>query len=198
MVDAALNRRLDLALAKRCLAGDRGAQRGLFDGHKKRVHIVLYRIMGSNRHMEDLVQDAFLEIFRSLPHFRGEATLATWVDRITARVAYRQLSRGHAPAAHLETVPDLRAQGPSPDTHTAARRAARGLYAALDRLEPKYRIAFALHVIEGRSLADVASVTGASVVAVKSRVHRARKKVEEKARRNPELRAFLDRGETDE
>ena len=82
----------DLELAKRCCSGERAAQRDLFHREKRRVHAALYRILGTNTDMDDLVQEAFLEIFRTLHHFRGEALLGTWIDRIAVRVAYAHIA----------------------------------------------------------------------------------------------------------
>jgi len=62
----------ELALAARCASGDRDAQRALFREQRERVHRTLYRIMGSNRHTEDLAQDAFIEVFRSVGGLRGQ------------------------------------------------------------------------------------------------------------------------------
>src|SRR5262245_4997750 len=87
----------DQRLAGLCVQGDRSSQRELFLGQRKRVHFTLYRILGSNNELEDLIQETFLEIFRSLVGFRGEARLSTWIDRIAVRVAYGYLSRRRAP-----------------------------------------------------------------------------------------------------
>lgn len=181
----------DLALAGRCASGDRAAQRRLFSDQKRRVHTTLYRVLGSNREIEDLVQEAFIEIFKSLTRFRGEAQLSTWVDRITARVAYRHLSRKRPGHVHLEAVPEMASDDPSAERRAIARDAARRIYQVLDRLDPKYRIPFALHVIDGRPLREVAEITEASLVATKSRVWRARREVFKRAKRDPTLAAFL-------
>jgi len=187
-------RRAERALAERCARGDREAQRALFHEQRQRVHRTLYRIMGTNRHMEDLAQDAFLEVFRCIGTFRGESSLATWVDTIAARVAYRHLSRRPPERAHLELVADAPADASGADRRVQAREATRRLYAILDRLDPKYRIAYALHVVDGRPLAEVARITRVSVVAAKDRVWRARRMVEGRARRDPWLRLWLDEG----
>ena len=187
----ALRAPADLQLAGRCAAGDRAAQRELFADHRQRVHIVLYRVLGSNRDMEDLVQEAFLEIFRSLPRFRGEASLATWVDRITARVAYRHLSRKRPAAVELEAVPEPAGDDASAERRVLAREAARRLYRLLDRIDAKHRVAFALHAIDGRPLREVAAITDSSLVATKSRVWRARRELYRRARTDPILASFL-------
>jgi RNA polymerase sigma-70 factor (ECF subfamily) len=172
--------------------GDRAAQRQLFDEQRERVHVVLFRILGTNRDIEDVVQDAFLAVFRSLVSYRGEASLATWVDRITARAAFRYLSRATRPMARLEVVrSEPLSDDPTAEQELHAREVARRLYAALDRLEPKYRIAYALHVLDERPIADVAAVTEVSLVAAKNRVWRARRMLRRSAEADPLLKEFV-------
>jgi RNA polymerase sigma-70 factor (ECF subfamily) len=185
----------ELDLALRCAKGDESAHRAAFAYLRGAVHRTLFRIMGDNRYTKDLAQDAFLEIFRSIGSFRGDSSLRTWADVIAARAAYRYLSSRPPRAVHLELVPEPEADVPSPDAHAHAREAARRLYAILDRLEPKYRIAYALHVIDGRALREVAQITRVSLIAAKNRVWRARRMVDERARRDPWLRIFLERAE---
>jgi RNA polymerase sigma-70 factor (ECF subfamily) len=182
----------DLGLAKRCVAGDRAAQRTLFERERRRVHAALYRILGTNVHIEDLVQESFLEIFRSLKNFRGEASLGTWVDRCTVRVAYAHLTRKKPRAAQLELVPEIPAGDATAEQRAMMREAARHLYAELDRIEPTHRLAFALHAIDGRSLEEVAQIMEATLVATKARVWRARQALEKRARRDPLLASFLE------
>jgi RNA polymerase sigma-70 factor (ECF subfamily) len=182
----------DLSLASRCVAGDRAAQRELFERERRRVHGALYKILGTNNHMEDLLQEAFLEIFRSLRHFRGEASLGTWIYRCTVRVAYAHLTRKRPPTAQIELVPELAAGDPSAEERAMAREAARRLYQELDRIEPLHRLAFALHAIDGCSLEEVAQIMEATVTATKARVWRARQQLEKRARRDPLLASFLD------
>jgi RNA polymerase sigma-70 factor (ECF subfamily) len=186
----------DLALARRCASGDTAAQRQLFREQRMRVHRTLYRILGSNREMEDLIQDVFIEVFRSLERFRGEAKLSTWIARITSRVAMAHIGRRKPAVESLETVPEVAAGGPSADTVAEAREAAERLYRALDRVDAVHRIAFSLHVIEGLPLREVADVMEASLVATKSRVWRARRELERRASRDPLLAGFVAAGRT--
>src|SRR5204862_8336741 len=75
------------------LTGEPAATRELFRRHRGRVHACLFRVLGNNRDMDDLLQEAFLQVFQSLRGWRAEASLATWVDRVAVRVAYRYLSQ---------------------------------------------------------------------------------------------------------
>jgi RNA polymerase sigma-70 factor, ECF subfamily len=181
----------DLALAQRCVAGDHSAQRELFDRESRRVHAALFRILGSNAAMDDLMQDAFIEVFRSLKSFRGEASLGTWIDRCTVRVAYAFLSNKKRRIAQLELVPEIATGDANAEERAMAREAARRFYTELERIEPVQRLAFTLHAVDGRSLEEVAEMMGASLVATKSRVWRARKALEKRARRDPLLGRFL-------
>src|SRR5215813_4702458 len=83
----------DVLLVDRCLTGEPAATRELFRRHRARVHASLYRVLGGNREMDDLLQEAFLQVFQSLRGWRAEASLATWIDRVAVRVAYRYLSQ---------------------------------------------------------------------------------------------------------
>ena len=176
-------------LAQRAAAGDRAAQRELFHELKTYLHATLYRVLGSNAQMEDLLQDTFIEVYRSLPSYRAEAKLSTWADRIAVRVAYRYLERERAARRGVA------AAEPSPlatvDDELLHREGVRRAYEVLARLEPRSRIAFALFAIDGRSLREVADVLGASLVATKSRIWRARRELTRAALSDGVLARYL-------
>jgi RNA polymerase sigma-70 factor (ECF subfamily) len=185
-------REQDLALAQRAVDGDKLAQRELFGALKKAVHHTLYRILGANRDIEDLIQDAFLEIFRALPSFRGDSSLARWAQTIATRTAYLAIERRKPAAVDLDVVEEeIVDRDPDARRVAQARQAARRLYAALDRIDAKQRVAFALAVIDGLSLAEVAQMTEASVVAVKTRVWRARRELMQRAQKDPVLASYM-------
>jgi RNA polymerase sigma-70 factor (ECF subfamily) len=188
----------DMDLAARCVSGDAAAQRELFEREHRHVHATLYRVVGSNLDMEDLVQDTFSEVYRSLKGFRGEASLRTWIDRCTVRVAYAYFAR-RPRALRLALVSGAElASHPSAEAQILAREATRRLYAELARLDPRMRLAFTLHVIDGRALKEVAALMESSLVATKSRVWRARRTLEERARKDAVLADFLTApGETE-
>ncbi len=186
-----LRARSDLDLAQRCVSGDRGAQRDFFQRERHRVHAILYRIVGSNADMEDLLQEAFIQIFRSMAGFRGEASLATWLDRIAVRVAYAYLSKRRNETVRLALVPEPVSSEPSADQRMMTRESTRRLYGALDSLAVAQRVAFTLHVIDGRPLRDVAVAMNATVVATKVRVWRAWRALQQAAERDPLIADLL-------
>lgn len=192
--DPAALRRRDLALAARCIAGDRDAQRELFQRELDHVHRILYRILGAGGDVEDAAQEAMVALFRSLPGYRGEATLATWTDRITVRTALKVIAQRRRAPVPLEDAGVLIAPGDDAGVELARLEAGQRLYAALDKLDARMRVAFVLHVIEERSTAEVAASMGATRVATKARIWRARRELEKRARRDPRLAALLDEG----
>jgi RNA polymerase sigma-70 factor, ECF subfamily len=184
----------DVLLVDRCLTGEPAATRELFRRHRGRVHACLYRVLGTNRDMDDLLQEAFIQVFQSLRGWRAEASLATWIDRVAVRVAYRYLSQRQR---RVVTDPlDDEAVGPIDDVPGARRQLARDgvarLYAALDALSPAARLAFTLHEIDGRTISETAELVGSSVTATKLRVWRARKRIEAAAASDPVLSEFLE------
>jgi RNA polymerase sigma-70 factor (ECF subfamily) len=185
----------DVLLVDRCLTGEPAATRELFRRHRGRVHASLFRVLGSNRDMDDLLQEAFLQVFQSLRSWRAEASLATWIDRVAVRVAYRYLSQR---ARRIATDPiadeDALPGGEPGGSHRQlARDGVKRLYAVLDELGAAARLAFSLHEIDGRPLSEVAELVGSSVTATKLRVWRARKKLDAAAAADPVLCEFLAR-----
>lgn len=187
----------DVLLVDRCLTGEPAATRELFRRHKSRVHACLFRVLGGNRDMDDLLQDAFLQVFQSLRGWRAEASLATWIDRVAVRVAYRYLSQKgrRVQTAQLDDdegpAMELVAEGTSGARRQLARDGVKRLYAVLDQLSAASRLAFTLHEIDGRTISETAELVGSSVTATKLRVWRARKSVEAAAANDPVLREFL-------
>jgi RNA polymerase sigma-70 factor (ECF subfamily) len=179
------------------LTGEPAATRELFRRHRHRVHACLFRVLGGNRDMDDLLQEAFLQVFQSLRSWRAEASLATWIDRVAVRCAYRHLSQR---ARRIATDPlddDAPVTLAAPESGPGARRqlardGVKRLYAALDELSPAARLAFTLHELDGRSLGEIAELVGSSVAATKLRVWRARKRIAAAAAADPVLSEFLD------
>lgn len=182
----------DTDLASRASHGDSAAQREVFRSLKSTVHATLYRILGSNEHMEDLLQDAFVEIFRSLARYRGESKLTTWAGPIAARVAFhylrsKRVQRGKEQEARrvpLHLVGSLEDQA-------LHREGLERVYSVLRGLKPEQHIALALFMVDGRSIEEIATLTGVSRVAAKNRISRGRRKLWAAARKDYVLAGYL-------
>jgi RNA polymerase sigma-70 factor (ECF subfamily) len=180
------------ALVDRARRRDPEAFRDLFHAHVGTVHRVVRRMVGARSDVDDLVQTAFVEAFRSLPDFRGDALFSTWLTRITVRVTMRAGRRAH-PAASIDDVAEPASASPGPERVAAAREALTLVESLLAELRPKRRAAFVLHVLEGYSMEEVAAIVSASTSAVKVRVHDARRYIERRLKQNPALVATFNR-----
>lgn len=178
----------DADLAERCARGDRTAQRALFQQTRAAVHRTLFRVLGSNQEIEDLLQETYLAVFRSIGSYGGRSSLLTWCCSIAAHTAISFLRRRRATPVATIDGPSL---APGADRVLRARVAVTRLYAALDRIDPVQRTAFALAVVDGRPLAEVAVLTDASLSAVKTQVWRARKALDKRAANDPVLSEYI-------
>jgi len=181
------------ALVDRARRRDPAAFRDLFQTHVGAVHRVVRRMVGPRADVEDLVQTAFFEAFRSLPDFRGDALFSTWLTRIAVRVTMRAVRRRVPWSASLDDVMEPAAQVSGPEQVTAARETLALVETLLAELRPKRRAAFVLHVLEGYSMEEVAAILSASTAAVKVRVHDARRHIERRLKQNPGMVAVLNR-----
>ena len=180
-------------LVERMRAGDPRALEAFYRAHVNRVTRAVGRLIGPTADLEDLVQSTFVEAIRSIPRYRGEASLATWVTRIAVHVAQHHLRRGVRRSMPLEALPeaDVPAAHPTVERVLDDRSLAARVHGLLDRIAPPKRIAFLLYAIEGCSVEEVAALMDAGRAATKSRIWFARREVLALARRDPLLRRLV-------
>jgi RNA polymerase sigma-70 factor (ECF subfamily) len=182
-----------------CRRGERDAIAAVFRRHAGMLEGVLTRLVGPDADAEDLLQETFAEAITAFAKFRGDAAVGTWLYRIAVNVAYKDLRRPHRRrTVSLEVVPDLAADAElarGPDEVAQHRQLVERLYVHLDALGPRKRIAFLLHVIDDRPLAEVAALMNATRAATKSRVFLARRELLARIRKDPGLRELIASGE---
>jgi RNA polymerase sigma-70 factor (ECF subfamily) len=180
----------DESLVARAAGGDRQAFDDLYRRYVDVVWARLGRLIGPDPEREDLLQQIFLDLFRALPRFRGDASLRTFLYRIVLNTASDHLKRRRRSPAAIpdEQLDELMDADASPEQRAAERQRLATTFAALDRLKPKKRIAFLLRVVEGLSLDEIAELTDATPAAVAQRVrhaHRELKALTERPRPSP-------------
>lgn len=156
-------------LLERAQAGDVDAFTELVRLYERRVRSVLYRLLDDPRDVEEAAQDVFVQAWRSLPRYRGEAKLFTWLYRIAVNEALMRRRRKRVEVQGL----DERTAAP-PDPEPGLRDL---LVRELARLPFEYRAAVVLRDVEGLSNKEVAAALGISVAAAKSRIHRGRMQI---------------------
>jgi RNA polymerase sigma-70 factor (ECF subfamily) len=173
---------LDAALVRDAAAGDRAAFTELYRRHLSSVFARLTRVVGPTPERDDLVQQIFLDVFRALPRFRGEAAFTTFLHRIVLNVACEHLERRHRGRGRSQPLDErqletLIAPGASPEQQARQRDQLRRLFASLEQLSPKRRAAFVLVAVEGLPLDEAAALLGANAAAIKQRVLEARREL---------------------
>ena len=174
-----------------CRRGDRAALDEVLRAHAEGLERLLTRLVGPQAEVEDLLQDTFSAAITAFSRFRGEASVKTWLHRIAVNVAHNHLRSPRHRALPLDE--DTRATDESPEDQVARGELSTRLYAHLDKLDARKRIALVLHVVEDLPVADIAAVMGASEAATKSRLFFARRALLRRLRRDPALSKRGDR-----
>jgi RNA polymerase sigma-70 factor (ECF subfamily) len=125
--------------------------------------------------LEDVLQEVFIEVFRSIARFRGDAKITTWLYRVCVNVALQRLRKRKRRAEVSGDTVTERVTDETPERELDNRRRLDAVYRILDELSPKKRVVFILHEIEGREPKEIASIVGAPVLTVRTRLHYARK-----------------------
>jgi len=152
--------------------------------HSSRVYRLAYRLTGNQHDAEDLTQEVFVRVFRSLPSYTP-GTFEGWLHRITTNLFLdmaRRRQRIRFEGLGDQAVGLLRDDEPTPAQAFDARHLDTDVQQALEALAPEYRAAVVLCDIEGLSYEEIAATLGVKLGTVRSRIHRGR----------AQLRAALD------
>jgi RNA polymerase sigma-70 factor (ECF subfamily) len=185
----------DEALVAALRSGRPEAGQALFDSYGAYVRKILTRVLGPDPDLGDLTQDVFLVALESLPKLENPRALRGWLAQIAVfqarhRIRHRKqwsILRFIAPA-------DLPPVGAKQHDFEAS-EALRTAYRLLGRLSADEQIAFALRLIEGMDLAEVAAACSVSLATVKRRIARAEARFLEMARGEPSLADWVGGGE---
>jgi RNA polymerase sigma-70 factor (ECF subfamily) len=172
----------DRALVSRARMGDQEAFATLFDLHKRRVYSLCLRMTGDVVEAEDLAQDAFIQVFRKLATFRGDATFSTWLYRVVVNTVLMKFRRRRLRPISLDEPVRL-------ESSTVQRDVSRddldllgvvdriALERAVEELPSGCRTIFILHEVEGYEHQEIARLLRCSVGNSKSQLHKARLKM---------------------
>jgi RNA polymerase sigma-70 factor (ECF subfamily) len=167
-------------------SGDAGALEALLAESQSRVYRFSLKMCGDPHDAEDVVQDTLFAAARTIGGFRGASSVSTWLYTIARSFCLKKRRRSvFAPeVVSIEQaasgVEEIAAPVADPERRFAVRELAAALESAIGALEPGAREVLLLRDAEGLSAREVAEVTGLSVEAVKSRLHRARLAVRER------------------
>ena len=151
----------------------------------------LIRLLGPRPDVDDATQDALIALVDALPRFEGRSSLRTFAHRITVRVAYRYFGKRQR-EERLQLVPPPPDEI-DPESRAMSRESLRRLYACLERLPKKRRLAFVLCAIEGLSPRDAAKLAGTTPLAMRSRLMHARRDLTRRLQGDPYVQQLAAR-----
>jgi len=166
-------------LIERCLKGDQRAWDEIVRLYWRKVFNVAYKFVGRQDEAEDLAQDIFLKLFKSLKTFDRRANFSTWLISVSRNLCidhYRSMRREHDVVTHDVDVVSLARPSALDSPQVALERRDRValLRAALDKLAPSLRTAVMLRDIQELSYQEIAERLGVPEGTVKSRINRGR------------------------
>jgi len=172
----------DSSLVSRCLRGDETAWEDLVRLHTRKVYALCYRFTGSASEAQDLTQEVFLRVFRTVKSFHSdEGSFATWLARVTRNLLidhYRRTRQERVTDSIEEQLPMLEEVGAGaparPDHALAGREASEILQATLQKLSPDLREAVILRDLQEMEYREIAAVLEIPEGTVKSRINRGR------------------------
>lgn len=173
MDDALVSREL----LDRCRRGEPGAFEELVERTHRQAYTLAYRLLGDRHEAEDVAQEAYLRVHRSLRTFRGDSSFHTWLYRIVANAALSHLRRRGRfgdPTDQADLASRLPGRDPAEDEVDRDE-----LRRALDALPVAHRVVVLMKDAYGFSCQEIAGQMGVSEGAVKVRLHRARKQLKD-------------------
>jgi RNA polymerase sigma-70 factor, ECF subfamily len=186
--DGNADRAYDAALLARAAKGDQRAFREIVERHQRRAHAVAYGLVRNPEDAREVVQEAFIRVYKHVGEFAGQASFSTWLYRIVVNLAIDTL-RKRAPGraveledhTDLEGAPDelLPVRGAfDPQEALGRKRLLEAMQTALDKLPPYHRAVILLRELEGMSYEDMAQTLNVSKGTIMSRLFHARRKMQ--------------------
>ena len=176
----------DIELMMKAKSGDEGAFSELMRRHYRGVLNYIYRFTNNRENSEDLAQEVFLRVYRSVRRWEPEAKFSTWLYKIATNVCITEVkNRGKGQNVSLDEIEENTGDLGDPkaeetDNLTFRREIGTAIFEALKSLPERERVAIILCKYEGLPYEEVAEVIGCTVGAVKAYVHRGRMKLIQK------------------
>lgn len=180
------NEQRDITLLKRIQAGDRLAYKELVNRHKDYAFTVAFRILNNREDAEEVAQDAFLQVFKSLNAFNFDAKFTTWFYRIVFNAALMQKRKSRIFTEDIDSSTEAMLVGNISDSSENLRKNERqhAIKQAMQYLPPDDVLLLTLFYLQEQSLEEIAAITQISAETAKVKIHRARKRLAEEMKKH--------------
>lgn len=164
----------EAAVVRRAIEGDERAMRWLWNQHSPHVDAVVRRLAGDSDLAEDIAQEVWIQIFRALPSWRGDAKFSTWVHRVAINRTLNALRRTRRVASIEVGIED---DSVVVEQDAEQHMLAQNIQDAANQLSPGARTVFLLHDVEGYTHEEIATELGITSGGSKSQLFKARAKL---------------------
>jgi len=169
-----------LHLITRCIEGETQAFHEMYYTYRSNIFSIVTKMLSDEADREEVTQEVFLQVFRSVEKFKGKSKLRTWIYKIAINVVLQHIRKKktriqlYFSDKSFETQEDIGTQSSPEDNAILLERQA-AITRTLNKLSPKKRAVFVLHDFEGIPTNDVAKIVNTSVLTVRTRLFYARK-----------------------
>ncbi|MFE5323377.1 RNA polymerase sigma factor [Paenibacillus sp. NPDC056579] len=173
----------DEQLVDRIRQGDEEAYRFLIERHKNYIYTLVYRMVEHRETAEDLTQEIFIKLYRSLVHFRGDAKFTTWVYRLTVNLVtdYRRAQHRKPYEAILDKVKGwFGSRQEEPEAVALQKEEQQTVQKLLSELPDKYRLILYLYHYKQLSYQEIADVTQLPLKTIETRLYRGKALLKQK------------------
>lgn len=165
------------SLVSRCKNGDLAAAKQLYDRYSQAMYSICLRMMDNRQDAEDMLQEAFYQVFKSIGTYREEATIGAWIKSIVVNKCLNQLKKKKQ--KFEEANDDLEFEEEKPMDEQQFSYTVQSIKQAIKNLPEGYRIVLSLYLFEGYSHKEIAHKLDISLSTVKTQYMRAKRKVRE-------------------
>ncbi len=171
--------RTDSELVSRCLKGDNEAFSELISRYKRLIYSVAYKFSRDNEEVNDMAQEAFIKIYRSLSRYDAQYKFSTWSVKVATNICLDHVRRKKLNSVSLEEIENFTGTSNSPEEYYLRKEKSQVLKDAIDGLPEIYRVPIVMYHQKGMSYKEISEYLGKPMSIIKNRIFRARNTLKE-------------------
>lgn len=170
----------DYELVKKCLDGDQDAFSELVSRYKKLIYTVVYNMIHDNQEVNDISQEVFVRIYKSLDKYNPEYKFSTWSVKIATNLCLDILRKKKVDQVSIDEIGEMTSKNNTPEEEYINKEKKKLIWKAVSDLPEKYRVPIILFHQDGLSYEEITKVVNEPMTVIKNRLYRARLMLREK------------------
>ena len=171
--------RTDYELVEECLKGNKDAFSELVSRYKRLVYSVAYKFSRDSDEVNDLAQEAFIKIYKSLSKYDSQYKFSTWSVKVTTNICLDHVRRKRLNSVSLDEIENFTGSNNSPEEYYLRKERSQTLKSAIDELPEIYKVPIVMYHQKGMSYKEIAESLGKPMSIIKNRIFRARHTLKE-------------------